>query len=192
MTYFDRSRVSPADRIWHEPTPSPRDVPLPDWQYWTDPIAAMPVGARPFFASGPTELQVVPFFNVPIPGMQFTIEIGQIAVIKSVMVWMLRGGTLDPPEANVFWSLNVDGVAIGDGFDAVYMFGIGGSPPGINGMFTWPIDVRISTPGTIQGNVTNNGVNVGSNYIFCGAMIGYTYSAELDATLDAYKPEATI
>lgn len=184
MSYFERTRVSPADTVWDKPKPRNQRTSLPRWQYATDPIAAPPVGARPFFLSGGVGLAVNPFENVLVPGLSLEIPSGSIAIVRHLNVWNLRGGgTLDQPRPLKFWTLTLDGVPVGPGYEAVYTFGVGGAPPGVNGLFDWPVELRVPA-GTLEVRFTCTNTDFGgSGFNFSGFVSGWIYSAELDLEL---------
>lgn len=188
MTYFERSRVSPADRIWDAPRPPVGKKSLPRWQYYTDTMAAPPVGARPFYLSGEAVTTLAPFAGVLVPGCSLAIDSGYVAIVKNLVVWKLRGGTLDPPAARTFWTLAMDGTPIGDGYQAVYTFGIGGVPSGLNGLYNWPVELRLDTAGVLDLSVTVEDPSMaGSNITIGGVMQGWLYPAELDLELDSAR-----
>lgn len=151
----------------------------------------MPVYARPFFLSGPQATTVAPFLNVQVPGLSLEIAAGQIAIIKLLNVWKIRGGTLDAPAAGSFWTVLVDGVPIGDGYEAIYTFGIGSGIPGLSGLFLWNTDIRITQVGTVTVQVTIEDPNMaGSSISVAGMMQGYTYSEALETELDNARDAA--
>ena len=184
MTYFDRARVSPADTIWDKPNRTNRDAGLPAWQYATDPIAAPPVNARPFLLTGAAGLAVNPFEQVPVPGLSLEIPSGFIAIVRYLNVWNLRGGgTLDQPRPLKLWSLNLDGVPVGDGYEAVYTFGVGGAAVGVNGLWSWPVELRIPA-GVLSVTFTCTNTDFGgSTFQFSGFVSGWMYPEELDLQL---------
>lgn len=183
--YFEREKVSPMDVVWDKPRPVEGLPPLPKWQWYTDTLAAPPVGARPFFLTGAVGATVAPFADVPVPGLSLNIQLGDVCILKTLVVWKLRGGTLDPPAAASFWTLALDGAPVGDGWNSVYTFGIGGSPSGLNGLFLWPVDIRITTPGALAVSITiQDPAMAGSNISYSGIMSGWAYPADLDRQLD--------
>jgi hypothetical protein len=161
---------------------------LPRWQYYTDPIEAPPVRSTPFLLSGEATTITAPFASALVAGCSLQVEIGQVAIIRNIVVWKLRGGTLDPPAARTFWTVTLDGAPIGDGWGAVYTFGIGGGIAGLSGLFEWPCKLRIATAGTLEMRVTvEDPAMAGSNITFAGAMRGWLYPDTLDTELQAAK-----
>lgn len=85
------------------------------------------------------------------------------------------------PTAGRFWSLNVDGTPIGNGFGAAYQFGTGWTTT--NGLVWMPLDVRLTVTGLLTLNVTDT-VGAGPVRTFAGILQGWLYPARFDAGLE--------
>lgn len=179
MTFFDRSRVSPNDVIWDQAIPAePAKAVPPVWSALTHPVLAPPAGARPFYLCGPKVQINTPFVNQPVPGASLIVNIGEVLVVKNV--YIAFEVTL-APEENRFWSLTLDGIAIGNGYGTGYQFCTGWSTT--NGLILFPVDLRVTTTGTLQLSVTDT-TNPGTPRVFTGLVQGWVYPAQFDAGID--------
>lgn len=175
---FERGRVSPAD-TFGEPEPADtKPGPPPAWATLTHPVLAPPPGARPFYLAGARSALVTPFVAAAVPTCTLSIQIGEVAVIRNLYVAF--DVTLNPDTLR-FWSLNLNGVPVGNGYGAGYTFSTGWSTT--NGIAFFPLDLRITQAGTVDLTVTDTSAP-GSTRVFCGILQGWLYPATFDGTLN--------
>jgi hypothetical protein len=179
VTFFSRDRVSPTDTLWDEPKPADGSKgPPPLWSALTHPVLAPPAGARPFYLAGNIAQQVVPFRDVLAPECEVVIQLGDVCVLKNLYIAF---DTTFTPAQDRFWTLALDGVPIGQGFGAARTFGTGWTTA--NGLIFSPVDLRITTPGTLRLSVTDV-TAPGPVRVFAGIMQGWLYPARFDAGLE--------
>lgn len=178
MTYFDRTRVSPTDLVWDQSVAPPEKGPPPLWSALTHPVLAPPPGAKPFYLAGSFSSQVTPFTNAAVPSCDLVINIGDVCVLKSLYVAF--DVTLNPVDQR-YWSLALNGAPVGFGFGSARTFNTGWSTT--NGVVFWPLDLRITTAGTLTLTVTDT-ADAGTVRTFSGIMAGWLYPATFDKNIE--------